>query len=173
MRITPPHLQPVLSRVKRFVEKQPEGATLTQLANKVNEYHALNRKDREALIGILRESGQICVVDDGRLTTLHHPKFGHPATAMIAREETKPMEKTVQKAPVTPEELRKQAAALIQAAEEVEKKTTDRAEIKKQLDPMKLEILQAYGMASRKFDDFVDAMAEMGKAVQKLKDLAL
>ncbi|EJD5005700.1 hypothetical protein M2O21_004930, partial [Escherichia coli] len=46
-------------------------------------------------------------------------------------------------------------------------------EIKKQLDPLKLEILQAYGMASRKFDEFVDAMADMGKAVQKLKQIVL
>jgi hypothetical protein len=29
MRTTPPHLQPVLSRIKRFVEKMPEGTTLT------------------------------------------------------------------------------------------------------------------------------------------------
>nr|EKC4142282.1 hypothetical protein [Escherichia coli] len=49
----------------------------------------------------------------------------------------------------------------------------DRAEIKKQLDPLRLEILQAYGMASRKFDEFVDAMADMGKAVQKLKQIVL
>ncbi|MFP1452938.1 hypothetical protein ACLB1N_22205 [Escherichia coli] len=45
-------------------------------------------------------------------------------------------------------------------------------EIKKQLDPLKLEILQAYGMASRKFDEFVDAMA-IWKAVQKLKQIVL
>lgn len=48
-----------------------------------------------------------------------------------------------------------------------------RAEVKKQLDPLKLEILQSYEMASRKFDDFVDAMADMGKAVQKLKQIVL
>ena len=62
---------------------------------------------------------------------------------------------------------------MIRAAEEAEKKAGDRAEIKKQLDPLKLEILQSYGMASRKFDEFVDAMADMGKAVQKLKQLSL
>ncbi|EPK7527336.1 hypothetical protein [Klebsiella pneumoniae] len=69
--------------------------------------------------------------------------------------------------------LRKQADALIKAAEEAEKKAGERAEIKKQLDPLKLEILQSYGMASRKFDEFVDAMADVGKAVQKLEDLTV
>ena len=77
------------------------------------------------------------------------------------------------KKPVTPEELRQQAQELMRAAEEAERKLSDRAEIKKQLEPLKLEVLQAYGMASRKFDEFVDAMADMGKAVQKLKQITL
>ena len=88
-------------------------------------------------------------------------------------EEETVTENTVIKKTVTPEDLRKQAEELIRAAEEAEKKAGDRAEIKKQLDPLKLEILQSYGMASRKFDEFVDAMADMGKAVQKLKQLSL
>ncbi|EKP2938324.1 hypothetical protein P3K21_005257, partial [Escherichia coli] len=82
-------------------------------------------------------------------------------------------EPVVIKKTVTPDELRRHAEELIRAAEEAEKKFNDRAEIKKQLDPLKLEILQAYGMASRKFDEFVDAMADMGKAVQKLKQIVL
>ncbi|MEL4869621.1 hypothetical protein AAEU41_12350 [Pantoea agglomerans] len=175
MRTTPPHLQPVLSRVKRFVEKMPEGATLTQLTHKVSAYSILNRRDKETLIGIIRDSGQLCVTDDGRTTTLHHPKFRHkPVVSVLSAPAPAPLLETkVNKQSVTPEELRKQAEALIRAAEEAEKKTSDRAEIKKQLDPLKLEVLQAYGMASRKFDEFVDAMAEMGKAVQKLKQISL
>ena len=74
---------------------------------------------------------------------------------------------------MTPEELRQQAQDLIRAAEEAERNMSDRAEIKRQLDPLKLEVLQAYGMASRKFDEFVDAMADMGNAVQKLKQITL
>lgn len=139
MRITPPHLQPVLSRVKRFVERQPEGATLTHLTHKVAAYSGLNRKDKETLIEIIRESGMLCVIDDGRSTTLHHPKYGHKSVAPV----------------MTPPQ------------------PTMECKMNKQLDPLKLEILQAYGMASRKFDEFVDAMAEVGKAVQKLKDLTV
>lgn len=74
---------------------------------------------------------------------------------------------------VTPEELRQQAQELMRAAEEAERKLSDRAEIKKQLEPLKLEVLQAYGMASRKFDELVDAMADMEKAVHKLKQITL
>lgn len=173
MRVTPPHLQPVLSRVKRFVEKQPDGATLTHLTHKVSAYSSLSRKDKENLIDIIRENSLLCVTDDGRTTTLHHPKFGHKSVAPVIASSKPLKEATMNKPAVTPEELRKQAEALIRAAEEAEKKAGDRAEIKKQLDPLKLEILQDYGMASRKFDEFVDAMADMGKAVQKFKDLTV
>ena len=173
MRITPPHLQPVLSRVKRFVERMPEGATLTQISQKVQAYSLLNKRDKEALIGIIRDSGHLVVVNDGRTTTLHHPKFGHKAVSRMVSASLRTEESAVIKKTVTPEELRRQAEELIRAAEEAEKKFNDRAEIKKQLDPLKLEILQAYGMASRKFDEFVDAMADMGKAVQKLKQITL
>ncbi len=173
MRITPPHLQPVLSRIKRYVEKMPEGATLTQLSQKVSAYNQLSKKDKELLVEIISETGLLCVVNEGRLTTFHHPKFGYqPAVGSPAKPITE-MESSVIKKPVTPEELRRQAEELIRAAEEAEKKAGDRAEIKKQLDPLKLEILQSYGMASRKFDEFVDAMADMGKAVQKLKQISL
>ncbi|EPM4570904.1 hypothetical protein ACTLSE_005171, partial [Escherichia coli] len=79
MRITPPHLQPVLSRVKRFVERMPEGATLTQISQKVQAYSLLNKRDKEILIGIIRDSGLLVVANDGRTTTLHHPKFVHQA----------------------------------------------------------------------------------------------
>lgn len=172
MRTTPPHLQPVLSRIKRFVEKMPEGTTLTQLSQKVYAYNQLQKKDKELLVEIIRENGMLLVVGDGRTTTFHHPRFGHQAMTNAVEEETV-TENTVIKKTVTPEDLRKQAEELIRAAEEAEKKAGDRAEIKKQLDPLKLEILQSYGMASRKFDEFVDAMADMGKAVQKLKQLSL
>lgn len=74
---------------------------------------------------------------------------------------------------VTPEELRHQAQELMRAAEEAERKLNDRTEIKKQLEPLRLEVLQAYGMASRKFDELVDAMADMEKAVHKLKQITL
>ncbi|HCY2092735.1 TPA: hypothetical protein O1I95_005164 [Escherichia coli] len=171
MRITPPHLQPVLSRVKRFVDRMPEGATLTQISQKVQAYSLLNKRDKEILIGIIRDSGLLVVANDGRTTTLHHPKFGHQAVNSEIPVKTE--EPVVIKKTVTPDELRRHAEELIRAAEEAEKKFNDRAEIKKQLDPLKLEILQAYGMASRKFDEFVDAMADMGKAVQKLKQIVL
>lgn len=172
MRTTPPHLQPVLSRIKRYVEKMPEGATLTQLSQKVYAYSQLQKKDKELLVEVIRENGMLLVVGDGRTTTFHHPRFGHQALTNAVEKETV-TENTVIKKTVTPEDLRKQAEELIRAAEEAEKKAGDRAEIKKQLDPLKLEILQSYGMASRKFDEFVDAMADMGQAVQKLKQLSL
>ncbi|WP_409248073.1 hypothetical protein [Enterobacter hormaechei] len=172
MRTTPPHLQSVLSRIKRYVEKMPEGASLTQISQKVYAYNQLNKKDKELLVEIIRDNGLLFVVNDGRQTILHHPKFGHQSVAELVNPNEE-MENSVIKKPVTPEELRRQAEELIRAAEEAEKKAGDRAELKKQLDPLKLEILQSYGMASRKFDEFVDAMADMGKAVQKLKQISL
>ncbi|MEB7574106.1 hypothetical protein [Klebsiella pneumoniae] len=135
MRITPPHLQPVLSRVKRFVERMPEGATLTQISQKVQAYSLLNKRDKEILIGIIRDSGLLVVANDGRTTTLHHPKFGHQAVNSEIPVKTE--EPVVIKKTVTPDELRRYAEELIRAAEDAEKKFNDRAEIKKQLDPLR------------------------------------
>ncbi|ECF1925509.1 hypothetical protein ACOIPX_005505 [Salmonella enterica] len=171
MRTTPPHLHPAMSGIRRYVERMPEGATLTQVSQKVRAYARLDKKDKETLIGIIRDNSLLVVIDDGRATTIHHPKFGHKAIPVMTP--AKPMEPPVTVNDVTPEELRKQAEELLRAAEEAEKKAIGRAEVKKQLDPLKLEILQSYEMASRKFDDFVDAMADMGKAVQKLKQIVL
>lgn len=178
MKVTPPHLQPILSRVKRYVEKLPEGATLTQISNKVSEYHKLNRKDRAHLIEIIRDSGQLVVLNTGKATIIHHPKYGYkpqseppeipaPMPAVYMGGEMSTMNK------VTPEELRRQAEEMIRAAAAIEETTINRAEIKKQLDPVKLEVMQSYGMASRKFDEFIDAMSELGNAVQKLNQLSL
>ncbi|EKZ8015912.1 hypothetical protein RE822_005335, partial [Escherichia coli] len=116
MRITPPHLQPVLSRVKRFVERMPEGATLTQISQKVQAYSLLNKRDKEILIGIIRDSGLLVVANDGRTTTLHHPKFGHQAVNSEIPVKTE--EPVVIKKTVTPDELRRHAEELIRAAEE-------------------------------------------------------
>ncbi|HHR4201267.1 TPA: hypothetical protein ACS509_000951 [Salmonella enterica] len=171
MRTTPPHLHPAMSGIRRYVERMPEGATLTQVSQKVRAYARLDKKDKETLIGIIRDNSLLVVIDDGRSTTIHHPKFGHKAIPVITP--VKPMESPVTEKNVSPEVLRKQAEVLIRIAEEAEKKAIGRAEVKKKLDPLKLEILQSYEMASRKFDDFVDAMADMGKAVQKLKQIVL
>ncbi len=178
MKVTPPHLQPILSRVKRYVEKLPEGATLTQISNKVSEYHKLNRKDRTHLVEIIRDSGQLIVVNTGKATIIHHPKYGYKpsssqpeAPAQMPAVYTGGQMNSMGK--VTPEELRRQAEEMIRAAAAIEETTTSRAEIKKQLDPVKLEVMQAYGMASRKFDEFIDAMSELGNAVQKLNQLSL
>ncbi|EGP1631969.1 hypothetical protein JL092_000784 [Salmonella enterica] len=171
MRTTPPHLHPAMSGIRRYVERMPEGATLTQVSQKVRAYARLGKKDKEALIGLIRDNSLLVVIDDGRSTVIHHPKFGHKAIPVMTP--AKPMEPPVINQDVTPEKLRKQAEELIRAAEEAEKKAMGRAEVKRQLDPLKLEIFQSYEMASRKFDDFVDAMAEMGKAVQKLKQIVL
>lgn len=173
MKVTPPHLQPILSRVKRYVEKLPEGATLTQISNKVFEYHKLNRKDKYQLVQIMRDSGALVVLDVGKSTIIHHPKYGHKPPAVPEPPAVTTGNEMNTKSKVTPEELRRQAEEMIRAAAAMEETTTNRAEIKKQLDPVKLEVMQAYGMASRKFDEFIDAMSELGNAINKLNQLSL
>lgn len=56
MRTTPPHLHPAMSGIRRYVERMPEGATLTQVSQKVRAYARLGKKDKEALIGLIREN---------------------------------------------------------------------------------------------------------------------
>ena len=97
-------------QVKRFVEKQPDGATLPIWTHKVSAYSSLSRKDKESLIEIIRENSLLCVTDDGRTTTLHHPKFGHKSVAPVIASSKPLKEATMNKPTVTPEELRKAVA---------------------------------------------------------------
>lgn len=73
--------------------------------------------------------------------------------------------------PSTPEELRKQAEALLKAAEEAEKKRFDTDFLNKKLAPVKLEVCQAAGQIQRKMDELIDATDVLNKAVQKFKEL--
>ena len=78
MRTTPPHLQPVLSRIRRYVEKMPEGATLTQISQKVKAYSMLDKKDREKLVSIIRENGQLVVANEGEQQPYITQSLGMP-----------------------------------------------------------------------------------------------
>ncbi|WP_230492968.1 hypothetical protein [Martelella alba] len=152
----------------------PEGVTLTQLSQKVQAYSDLSRKDKELLIDHIRDNEMLAVVraSNSLKTTLHHPKYGHVSISVPPVADGKPMETLKMTKPVTPEELRKQAEVLLKAAQEAEDNASARNTIKKQLDPLKLEIFQAYGAMDRKFNELLDAMAEMEKALQKLKQLS-
>ena len=72
-----------LSEVKSYVEKFPDGVSLSALREKVSCYAALQKKDRIVLINHLEGRESILVVKDcsgnGRpKTTLRHKKYGYP-----------------------------------------------------------------------------------------------
>lgn len=71
---------------------------------------------------------------------------------------------------LTPEAMRKLAEQLQKQAEEKEREGKDRAAFNKALQPLVAELVKSHGMASRKFDEYIDAMAELGKAVDRLRD---
>ncbi|WP_094543050.1 hypothetical protein [Citrobacter freundii] len=191
----PSKLYRPLAEVKSFVEKMPEGVTLTKLSNKVGAFGSLNKKEKDSLIEFLEQRESIIVLQAKHLngknmmTFLRHKKFGYPSEipgylypvkqhqikkAVTTTEPNKVQEKKMETLtmPTSPEALRKQAEQLLKAAEEAEKKRNENDFFNKKLQPVKLEVFQAAGKMQRKLDEFIDCMDEMNKAVQRLKELS-
>lgn len=191
----PPKLYRPLAEVKSFVEKMPDGVTLTKLSNKVGAFGSLNKKEKDSLIEFLEQRESVLVIQAKPLnsknvmTFLRHKKYGYPAaipgyvyplkhpqaqkavaTAEPPKQQEKPMETLSM--PASPEALRKQAEQLLRAAEAAEKKRNENDLFNKKLQPVKLEICQAAGKMQRKLDEFIDCMDEMNKAIQKLKEIS-
>lgn len=71
---------------------------------------------------------------------------------------------------LTPEKMRELARNLEKQAAAAEKRTSNKDEFNKQVRPLIDAVVQANGTAQRKFDEFVDAMAAVGTAVQALNN---
>lgn len=191
----PSKLYRPLAEVKSFVEKMPEGVTLTRLSNKVGAFGSLSKREKDSLIEFLEQRESILVLQakplNGKnvMTFLRHKKYGYPnsipgyafplkaqpvqkavATAEPPKTQDNPMENLA--VATTPEALRRQAEQLLKAAEEAEKKRNETDFFNKKLQPVKLEVFQAAGKMQRKLDEFIDCMDEMNKALQKLKELS-
>jgi len=191
----PSKLYRPLAEVKSFVEKMPEGVTLTRLSNKVGAFGSLSKREKDSLIEFLEQRESILVLQakplNGKnvMTFLRHKKYGYPnsipgyafplkaqpvqkavATAEPPKTQDNPMENLA--VATTPEALRRQAEQLLKAAEEAEKKRSETDFFNKKLQPVKLEVFQAAGKMQRKLDEFIDCMDEMNKALQKLKELS-
>lgn len=82
----PPLLQRPLSEVSNYVEKMFNGASLTDLSNKVQSYQKLNQKEKLKLIDHISGSSSIFVYLAKKSATatpktfLFHKKYGHPKT---------------------------------------------------------------------------------------------
>ncbi|NBF24600.1 hypothetical protein [Enterobacter hormaechei] len=225
-RITPPHLEMALSRVKGYVMRHPNGVDAKDLL-KVEAYTRLKTKDREHLLAIIERYNQLEVTRMGKgskaITWLRHKLHTTttPAEAVevvaekpvevtficcdclkekpasefvatihrcascearaaapvvknietlslnIAQKEIEPM--ALKTAP-SPSELRKQAEALIRQAEEAERTVAAKDVFQKQLDPLRREVLLAHTKVTKGFEAMVDGMAELDKAMAKLRD---
>lgn len=90
------------------------------------------------------------------------------------REETMVAKQTTQKSDVfanfTPEQLISLSDQLRHRAEEVKEVQAARSTITKQLEPIRREVLQAHQKVTKAFDVMVDGMAELDKAMGKLRE---
>ncbi|MEB0949310.1 hypothetical protein [Citrobacter sedlakii] len=79
----PSKLYRPLAEVKSYVEKMPEGVTLTRLSNKVGAFGSLNKREKESLIEFLEQRESILVLHarpvNGKnmMTFLRHKKYGY------------------------------------------------------------------------------------------------
>jgi hypothetical protein len=190
----PTKLYRPLAEVKSYVEKMPDGVTLSKLSNKVGAFGSLSKREKDNLIDFLEQRESILVIQakplNGKnmMTFLRHKKYGYPSSMpgyqypvktpqINATKINQPTEKQDKKMetltiPNSPEALRKQAEQLLKAAEEAEKKRNESDFFNKKLQPVKLEICQAVGKMQRKIDEIIDCMDEVNKSLQKLKDLS-
>ncbi|HHR5325269.1 TPA: hypothetical protein ACS6DF_004578 [Salmonella enterica subsp. enterica] len=82
----PSKLYRPLAEVKSFVEKMPEGVTLTKLSNKVGAFGSLSKREKDSLIEFLEQRESILVLQarplNGKnmMTFLRHKKYGYPTT---------------------------------------------------------------------------------------------
>lgn len=86
-------------KVKHYIEKMPDGVTLTDLYKKVYSYNALSRSERTKLIKFLVERESILEIKARKknsfsvFTILRHKKFGYPQSnekfTLIKDEKTK------------------------------------------------------------------------------------
>lgn len=184
-----------LAEVKSFVEKMPDGVSLTKLSQKIGAFGTLGKREKDSLITFLEQRESILVLQarpvKGKniVTFLRHKRFGYPrempgyvyplnhkpepeATISIEKPAQNSPEPTMQLTTIeSPEALRRKAEQLIKQAEEAERKRTDNDFFNKKLGPVKLEIGQAAGKMQRKLDEFIDCMDEMNQAIKKLKEL--
>lgn len=225
-RITPPHLEMALSRVKGYVMRHPNGVDVKDLL-KVEAFTRLKTKDRKQLLDIIERYDQLEVTHTGKgakaVTWLRHklhtltapadpveavveepadPTFVccdclnekpasefvgtiHRCTACearaaapvvkstetlslnIAQKEIEPM---APKTALSPSEMRKQAEALLRQAEEAERTVAAKDVFKKQLEPLRREALLAHTKVTKGFEAMMDGMAELDKAMAKLRD---
>ncbi|CAI1835579.1 Uncharacterised protein [Serratia grimesii] len=192
--ILPQKLWRPMAEVKAYVEKMPNGVKSSVLRNKVGAYSSLSTKERNLLLRHLNERESILVFEamavggKNATTFLRHKKYGFPKDIpgytypipkrpiLTLQKEPEPQpipeEVTMTESKQTPESLRKQAEALLKAAEAAELEARDNDNFNKKLAPVKLEVLQAVGAIQRKFDDLMDCVGVLEKAAQKLKELS-
>lgn len=224
-RITPPHLEMALSRVKGYVMRHPNGVDVKDLL-KVEAFTRLKTKDRKQLLDIIERYDQLEVTHTGRgtkaVTWLRHKLHTLTSPAqpvqVVAEEPAEPTficcdclsekpareftgdihrcttceasaapavnkteklslnieqkenEAMAPKTALSPSEMRKQAEALLRQAEEAERTVAAKDVFKKQLDPLRREVLLAHTKVTKGFESMMDGMAELDKAVAKLRD---
>ncbi|HHH0025849.1 TPA: hypothetical protein ACPZLD_002200 [Yersinia enterocolitica] len=187
----PQRLWRPLAEVKSFVERFPDGVKLADVKNKVGAFKTLKTKEQSELLEFLQSRESILVLDckaptAKRITQfLRHKKYGwpksipgyiYPLTKLaLPPINVPPFEPIKFKDHVmtdkSPEQLRKQAEALLKEAEEAERKANDSDLFNKKLQPVRLELLQAIAGVQKLFDQQMDAMGTLEKAAAKLRNL--
>ncbi len=73
-----------LSEVKAFITKLPEGASLSEVKNKVGAFKTLNRKEKNELLSYLKMRESVLILECRPLSAkratliLRHKRFGYP-----------------------------------------------------------------------------------------------
>lgn len=153
-----------IESIYKYLERFPDGLTLTELSQKVWRYSSLRRDQKLLVLDELRSRGML-------KEELSRNRNGKMKTTVIPSATIKKECLPAKKAILTPDEIRKKAAEMALLADELEKANKEPG-LKRQLDPVRLEIFQSMGAANRSLDDLIDAMAALQDSVNKIKAIS-
>lgn len=163
------------------------GMAFARLHDMVKDYHELSEGDRSRVISYLVDCDMVFTFRKGQNQVMFIERTAHkeqtaqetpvvsaPAVVTPKLEEPKQEELTMTNAPIvlSPEELRRQAAALTAQAEELERRKNDQA-LMERVQPLRDLIAQEFQNAQTAITLQLDAMTQLGLAIEQLNQVLL
>ncbi|MGY4677633.1 hypothetical protein ACWIT3_07870 [Pasteurella sp. P03HT] len=152
-----------------FLRSQDKAQSIQDFANKRPKSNRLDVASMERIIIYLEQSGLIQI--EQRLAKACLFKCVAVKEQKI-KKENEEMAKTAEKTITekTPEELEAMAQELLKLSEAKKKELASGDHIRKTLNPLFLQVCQAKGKINRLIEQQIDAMDELDKAVNNLKE---
>ncbi|HHE3654154.1 TPA: hypothetical protein ACPDWD_001471 [Pasteurella multocida] len=150
-----------------FLRSQDKAQSIQDFANKRPKSNRIDVASMEKIIIYLEQSGLIKIEQRLAKACLFKCVAVKEHKEKTEGKMAKPVEKITEK---TPEELEAMARELLKLSETKKKELASGDHIRKMLNPLLLQVAQAKGKLGRLIEQQIDAMDDLEKAVNNLKD---